>query len=288
MLKKQRHLLIAALMLLLASCRLQSNSLMVTAPGSMTPKPSSKVTLVESHTAGFPVKLAITLAPSLAHGITGQASQATNNELWQIWQPGFMVYSLKGYPLENRANEAQLFIYHVKDIESESQHSADNIANLRRLLQYKPGLGAYPRSGLAEPPAYVPWLRPINARPIMHAGVTYLNFQNGVGMRYLTQYAQALSVVNNAELYYTFQGLTEDEEYYIAALLPVHHPALLAGPNDAPEGDASVWMDPEKNLQYMQKMAPLLDEAAPDSFTPTLANLDLMLTSINIHALLVK
>ncbi len=285
MLKKELYALMAALSLLLVSCHLQPNSRMLTLPDPVTPKSSPKVTFVENHTASFSVKLGLTLEPIFAHSITGQASQETANELWQLWQPGFLVYSLQNYPLAKRADEAQLFIYRIKDIEGESKHSADNIANLRRLLQDKPALGAYPRVGLAEPANYVPWLRPINARPMMHAGVTYLDFQNGAGMRYLTQYAQALSVVNNAELYYTFQGLTQNGQYYIAAVLPVHHSALLADAHTAPDGDAAVWMDLAKNLQYMRKMAPLLDEAAPSSFTPNLANLDAMMRSISVDSL---
>lgn len=276
---RHRSLLLAVLLFVLVGCSIQPGQLTLIA----TPEPSSTATPIESGASIGLVELNLALDPNLATGIKAQASQDTANERWQASLPGFMVYTLQGYRLENRAADAQLFVYRVKDIEDQDEHSAANITNLRQLLQRKPALGAYPSPGVDEPPYYVPWLQPINATPIMHAGVEYLNFQNGAGMRYLTQYAQALSVVNNEEIFYTFQGLTQDGEYYIAARLPVYHPDLVAGANDAPDGDTSVWEDVEKNLQYMQKMAPILDAAAPSSFTPDLATLDALMGSINIQ-----
>jgi hypothetical protein len=89
--------------------------------------------------------------------------------------------------------------------------------------------------------------------------------------------------VNNEELCYTFQGLTQDVEYYGAAVLTVHHPDLLAGAHEAPGGDVSVWTDVERNFEYMGKMVRMLSEAEPSSFTPDLAVLDAMIRSIRIR-----
>jgi hypothetical protein len=240
-------------------------------------------TIVGSSENKLQVELEMALDTDMANGIEKHFSNESENEMWRDWEPGFVVFTLKGYPLKTRAGEAHVFIYRVDDVEGESQHSADNIANLRRLLQNRPDMGAYPLAGVDEPPHYVPWLRPINATPVMHVGVEYLDFQNGSGMRYLTQYAQALTVVNNQELNYTFQGLTQDGKYYIAAMLPVHHPDLLSGANDAPDGDTSVWADVETNVQYMRKAVQMLDEAEPSSFAPDLADLDAMIRSISVR-----
>jgi hypothetical protein len=165
----------------------------------------------------------------------------------------------------------------------EGQRSADNLANLGRLLQGQPDVGAYPMAGVDGPSGYVPWVRAINATPMMHAGVAYLDFQKGAGMRYLTQYAQGLSVVNNDELTYTFQGLTGDGHYYIAAVFPAQHPDLLEGAHDAPDGDTSVWIVVDKNREYGARMVHMLDQAEPSSFAPNLSALDAMMHSISIR-----
>jgi hypothetical protein len=62
----------------------------------------------------------------------------------------------------------------------------------------------------------------------MHVQVQYLDFKNGKGVRFLTWYSQGIMPVNNHELIYTYQGLTGDGTYYVAAVLPVNHPSLPA------------------------------------------------------------
>lgn len=44
---------------------------------------------------------------------------------------------------------------------------------------------------------------------------------DGGGIRYLTQFGQAAGLITNPELFYTFQGLTDDGAYYVAAVFPV-------------------------------------------------------------------
>jgi len=252
----------------------------ILSPTATLPLPESTPTA--SSTIGLQPELNISLNPALAANIWKQSSKDSRDIVAAEAKPEFPVYTLEGYPLQSLV-KPRIFVLRVNDEEASGEATAKNIANLREILQNKPDLGAYPLAGVNRPRYYVPWLVPINAGPIMYAQVEYLDFQNGVGVRYLTQYAQALSVVNNRELCYTFQGLTRDGKYHVIAVLPANHPDLLAGPNDAPNGDSSVWGDAEKNLQYMQKTVQELDEAQPSSFTPELTMLDAMIRSIGIR-----
>ena len=233
-------------------------------------------------TIGPQPELDISLNPALAANIWKQSSKDSRDIIAAEAKPEFAVYTLEVYPLQSLV-KPRIFVLRVNDEEVTGEATAKNIANLREILQNKPDLGAYPIAGVNRPLYYVPWVVPINATPIMYAHVEYLDFQNGTGLRYLTQYAQALSVVNNQELCYTFQGLTLDGKYHVIAVLPANHPDLLAGPNDAPNGDPSVWGDAGKNLQYLQETAQMLDEGPPSSFTPNLAELDAMIRSISIR-----
>ena len=60
----------------------------------------------------------------------------------------------------------------------------------------------------------------MNAVQQMHTRVEYVQFKGGEGVSYLAQYAQGPVPVNNGELFYTFQGLTDDGEFYVSAILP--------------------------------------------------------------------
>lgn len=314
MMKKQLYIIAAVLVFLLVGCSSQLRKLTMTPHLTVTPASLPTATLTENAENILPgepdilldptiappltatpeslpaatptenaesilqVELDILLDPTIANEIDKQFSKDTDNLMWQDVEPGFIVYTLKSYPLENR-RMAQIFVYPVNDLEGRSEHSADSLADLRQILQHKPDMGAYSVADGSDPTHFVPHLLPINATPVMHAGVEYLDFQNGTGIRYLTQYNQAVSFLNNEQLCYTFQGLTQDEKYYIAAVLPVRHPDLLPGINDTPDG-ASDWTDVDNIFQNMREMVQILDEAEPSSFTPDLTKLDVMIRSI--------
>lgn len=83
-------------------------------------------------------------------------------------------------------------------------------------------------------------------------------------MRYLTQNAQAVMPINNKNLFYTFQGLTSDGKYYVAAVMPLNYPGLPADSRVSP-------YPPEVSSDYNGYIAGMEKafNAAPDgAFTP--------------------
>ena len=80
-------------------------------------------------------------------------------------------------------------------------------------------------------PENLPFLPAFNAAQTFHSNEQPLTFQNGTGIRFLTQYGQAPYPVNNNSLFYTFQGLTNDGAYYVAAILPINAAFLSADGN---------------------------------------------------------
>ena len=95
----------------------------------------------------------------------------------------------------------------------------------------------------------------------------------------MTQFDQAPIQINNYELIYTFQGLTNDGEYYVSAILPVSHPEL---PNEN-----NVFTDREEEMKdfpaYMENTVKWLNQQATGSFTPDLSKLDEIIRSIEIN-----
>ena len=99
----------------------------------------------------------------------------------------------------------------------------------------------------------------------MHTQVKYLDMKSGKGVRYLTQFNQGISPINNSELIYTFQGLTSDGKYYIAAVLPVTHPELPAG-TDLNEEQSKKMNDFQA---YLSETVTLLDQQPAKAFRQT-------------------
>lgn len=114
----------------------------------------------------------------------------------------------------------------------------------------------------------------------MAAKVHYLDFQNGSGVRFLTQYGQDASAINNHNLFYAFQGLTADGRFLISGVLPISHPILPADGMDVPGGDTMAFSDAFPT--YITEMKQQLNVLPDASFRPGLELLDAVMESIFI------
>ena len=128
----------------------------------------------------------------------------------------------------------------------------------------------------------VPWF---NADLLITAHVGLVSLQNGNGVRTLTEYAQYYAPINNNELIYQFQGLTEDDRYYIFAILPITAPILPENEKpDAPipAGGIPIPGDIGVSNTYYFSVTEKLNSLAPDDFTPSLNMLDALIQSIHV------
>ncbi len=130
---------------------------------------------------------------------------------------------------------AQIRVYPVRNF---PYYDAEpDRARLQRLIDAFGGsLAAYTGGFDSEP---LPFLPVANAAQVFRAQPAYLTFggerggsEGGRGVRYLTHYAQGLMPLTQREVWYTFQGLTEDGSYYVSVILPVRIGDL---PVDAPD-----------------------------------------------------
>jgi hypothetical protein len=129
----------------------------------------------------------------------------------------------------------------------------------------------------------LPYMQPEGLQ-LFRAQVRYLDFENGAGMRYLTQVAPSAVPIENRRIVYTFQGLTEDGGYYVHITLPVHA-ALLDNPVEGatyPEGMDSPYGD-GRYADYLLAMMRALDAESPRSFTPPLDVLDTLIESLEVE-----
>jgi hypothetical protein len=130
----------------------------------------------------------------------------------------------------------------------------------------------------------LPFLPVWNAAQHFNSNALLLNFKNGKGIRYLTQYVQDTSPVTNEHLFYTFQGLTDDGLSYVAFTIPVTHPDLPAGWDDFFKGtDGNIETYGVNYQQYLEETISMLDETDDNKFSPSLQVLDDIVKSLTVE-----
>lgn len=268
------------------ACNLPFSSGMV--PPTVLPVVSSVPTVslpASAPTPTLPVAaaggFAVSLSSSLAEGYLLEVVPAVSDENeagpWSI-APAHLLIRLPNYPLQGKFHEPRLVIYPVSSLIGMNEGAAYNFKRLQEILDAGGGLPASPQD--------LPGLFFFNAGGLFVSNLSRLSFQNGQGIRWLTQYAQYFAPVNNFELFYLYQGLTQDQNFYVIAVLPVMHPALAMddNPNAAlPPGGipypAEDWSQAE---EYYRQVRNLLETTPPDSFTPRLSDLDALIVSLNV------
>ena len=213
--------------------------------------------------------VSLSYADALAAGVSCETVPVEELMGGVGFMPEHLELAFNNYVLPDTFHAPQIHIYPVSGLESGSEPARDIVTRLRQFLADRP----------AEPEE-IPFLPLWNAGQLMQTQVAYLNFQNGSGVRFLSEYAQYYAPINNTDMFYTFQGLTVDGQYYIAAVLPVSHPTLPPDSSEIPGGDFDAFAD--NYLSYIADIEQQLAAADPASFAPSLALLDGMIQSISV------
>jgi len=189
---------------------------------------------------------------------------------WEIG-PEYRQVAFQGYVLPDTFHVPQMLVYPVERFIELNSAVGDVVDDLRAVL-------ANPAAAYESLPLLPPW----NAAQLIHVQVQAIQFKNGSGIRYLTQYAQSASPINNRDLFYTFQGLTNDGQYYISLVLPVSHPSLPATFEEFMAGkDYNAFAG--EYVSYLSQVTIDLNALAPESFTPSLPDLDAMLATLSVR-----
>ena len=188
-----------------------------------------------------------------------------NSPYWEI-MPEYLVVTLQDYVVKEHMLKPQIFIYPVAEFPMFNTGAATIASDLKSLLEDQ------------EIDDFLPFLPMFNAAQVMHSQVEFLEFKNGNGVRFLTQFDQGPLPINNMELIYTFQGLTSDGKYYVAAVFPVNHADLP----DTNQVTAQNESDLENFPTYLDETVAWLGQQPENSFTPDLSALDALIQSIEV------
>jgi hypothetical protein len=202
------------------------------------------------------------------------AVESNSGAPWEI-APTHARFTLTDYALQSKFHEPRIFVYPVAEYIELNPNAAEQIDRLRKIL-----------TGAALLEETLPSIPFFNATPVMAAQIKILPFQNGGGgVRALTQYAQYAAPINNHELFYHFQGLSSDGNYYIVAILPITAPLLAEDEKpdaSVPEGGVPIPAGIGPNEVYYFSVVEKLNSLAPDSYTPSLSTLDTLIQSMTV------
>jgi hypothetical protein len=227
-------------------------------------------------------RLTLVISSSVASGANGKEFPRFDAEDAPYWQktPGHLQVMLGDYyVLQGKFHQPQIYVYPAQDY---AELVPGAFESLRRVnnIAFSPG----ERISADQLPT-VPFF---NAAQVFASNITIISFQNGSGVRFITQYAQSAAPINNHELFYNFQGVTRDGMYYIIAIFPITVPVLAeTGDTGAaiPSGGIAYpdINDPRTDpSDYYASITDLLNATSDEAFTPSINQLDLLIQSIQV------
>lgn len=158
-----------------------------------------------------------------------------------------------------------------------------NLKRLRLLLRTRP-------RDFAGVPPFLPPLTPDTLA--LRAHTHYVKFRGGSGLACVMQATQDETPVNNQNLSYEFQGLTDDGRFYVTAVFPVAAP-FLANDRDAARFDGFDYAPchncpagrafKKKYRAYTARVARRLERLPASGFAPRLDLYDELLSSLEIR-----
>ncbi len=180
--------------------------------------------------------------------------------------PGWVPW-LSHQNLENPEILPQIFILPTREYAEISPLAGERIEALKILLDDN----ALPNEG------ELPVLPTFNSAQDLRVLVASLEFQGGRGLRFIARYSQEAKPVVNPDVFYTFQGLTDDGSLYVAAFFPLYV-SLLPDKIQVEDWDAFN----QGYQDYMVDMTSRMEMLKPDDFEPDLENFDNLIRSMTI------
>lgn len=230
---------------------------------------------------GISFNLDYQLANAWAYEITSPPDPASDNPFQtpSLYQVDFQEFVVPAGESFRGWRAPRLYIIPVANMQSfpNGGYGLEQLSQLQGILGSKP-------SAITERMPVLPEVINFDNGEAFHSNMQYMNFQNGSGVRFLTEYSQVAFPVGKV-MSYIFQGLTNDGAYYVSLTLPISQTALdqYNAPYDASISDeASYQAFVADYASYLQGAVAILESTPNASFTPDLGKLDALVQSLNV------
>jgi hypothetical protein len=256
----------------------QVGTIVATTMQALTAAPSQSVaTPIPNQTGGIPVayeNVSFVIPSGMASGANTETMTSVDTNSGAPWEiaPTHLRFTFMGYQLQGKFHEPAIYVYPADEYARANSIASEQIERLKKALAGSPLL----KETLPNVPFF-------NAGHLIAADIQLTKFQNGNGVRELTQYDQYPAPINNHELFYHFEGLTNDGKYYIIAILPITAPILAEDEkpeSSVPAGGVPIPTSVGPNDTYYFSITEKLNSLPPDSFVPSITMLDALIQSI--------
>ncbi|MBC7813459.1 MAG: hypothetical protein H7175_20025 [Burkholderiales bacterium] len=194
-------------------------------------------------------------------------------------QPGATQFSFPGFPDQNMLRESNLRVITVAEVPENANSYFEYVDELQALLEQRLDFASdlNPQDGGTA--ALLNRAERFMARP------QYIEFDGGLGIRYLTYFSQGTATaVPNNKVYYVFEGMTDDGAHVITAVFPLTN----AFPGTIAPLDPSAMQSEELDVlypdypEYLTQIMRGLEAQPASDFTPNLDTMDAMFRSLRV------
>ncbi len=213
---------------------------------------------------------------TLARSVSAKIAPAERGEPeyggWVGPAPEYYQFDFEGYQLVAPFHAPQIIVYPIQKYAAVNESAGEMMDDLENYLDQ---FGTETR--------YLPFLPMWNAGQVFYARPSKVQFMNGEGILYLTCFAQAILPVDGQCLFYTYQGLTYDKQYYVSAIFQVDHPGLSSAENVNLYKEAEASMEASQYEAYLATMKGQLEAWPVGEFIPSLAKLENVVKSLSVQ-----
>lgn len=186
--------------------------------------------------------------------------------------PAHTELTIQNYPLSKTQFPPQVWIYPVPRFnELLPEILPPRVSDLENIISN----GITSNGGL-------PFLPVIPQKQGFFVHAASLSFEGGTGIRFITEYSDAPTPITNRNIFYTFQGLTDDGQYWVAVTLPISSPILPDDYDTLPEGYTQESLI-QNYTSYVNGVKAALEAQSPGSFSPSIDSLDSLVKSIIVR-----
>jgi hypothetical protein len=251
----------------------------VTAP-SETPAPGPSVTPAPSSTPETPTGGKVSYRGvrfnydlSIASSVRGAIIPALQGSTPEFDIPEHIRFIFDEVGLSNTFNprEPQLLIFPIDDFQlASAQRAAVVLLALNDLLEERP----------LQLEQQILLMPPVPGTVFFQTHARYLRFEQGEGIRFLTAYTEEPGPITNETLFYTYQGISSDGDYFVSLFFPIETEQLPASFTEILPEDYALYL--EDYDSYLAEKIALLEKTPDYDFAPNLALLDALVKSLKL------